>query len=193
MKIPLRYQVSEYDCGQTSLINALNYLFEREEIPVTLLRIINKYTLDLKGKNNITGEQGTSSNAIEKIFNLIEKHTKENNFNISYDILKKESVTENKIRRCLNNNGCVLARCYLQLEHYIIITKIDDTYAYIFDPYYVNENYYDNDCQVYIVRNQNNTYNRAVKINRLFSQNNSDYSLMEVNKREVVLINRNKS
>ena len=26
MKIPLRYQVSEYDCGPTPLLNALNYL-----------------------------------------------------------------------------------------------------------------------------------------------------------------------
>ena len=34
MKIPLRYQVSEYDCGPTSLLNALNYLFQREEISV---------------------------------------------------------------------------------------------------------------------------------------------------------------
>ena len=35
MKIPLRYQISEYDCGPTSMLNAVSYLFEREEIPVS--------------------------------------------------------------------------------------------------------------------------------------------------------------
>ena len=33
MKVPLRYQMTEYDCGPTSLLNAVSYLFEREEIP----------------------------------------------------------------------------------------------------------------------------------------------------------------
>lgn len=33
MKNPLHYQLSEYDCGPTSMMNALAYLFEREEIP----------------------------------------------------------------------------------------------------------------------------------------------------------------
>ena len=33
MKNPLHYQLSEYDCGPTSMMNAIAYLFEREEIP----------------------------------------------------------------------------------------------------------------------------------------------------------------
>ena len=32
MKNPLRYQLSEYDCGPTSMLNALAFLFEREDI-----------------------------------------------------------------------------------------------------------------------------------------------------------------
>ena len=34
MKNPLHYQLTEYDCGPTSLLNAISFLFEREEIPV---------------------------------------------------------------------------------------------------------------------------------------------------------------
>lgn len=30
MKVPLRYQNSEYDCGTTSFINALAYLYNRK-------------------------------------------------------------------------------------------------------------------------------------------------------------------
>ena len=36
MKVPLRYQNTEYDCGTTTFINALAYLYDREEIPVEL-------------------------------------------------------------------------------------------------------------------------------------------------------------
>ena len=43
MKTPLRYQFSEYDCGPTSLQNALSFLFDREEIPPEVLRGISLY------------------------------------------------------------------------------------------------------------------------------------------------------
>lgn len=31
MKSPLRYQISDYDCGPTSMLNAVSFLFEREQ------------------------------------------------------------------------------------------------------------------------------------------------------------------
>ena len=46
MKNPLRYQISEYDCGPTSLLNAISFLFEREEIPPEVIRNIMLYCLD---------------------------------------------------------------------------------------------------------------------------------------------------
>lgn len=63
---------------------------------------------------------------------------------------------------------------------------MDDTFAYIFDPYYVEEDYYYQDEQVAVVLNQPFTHNRRVK------QSKQDFSLMEIGKREVVLINRTK-
>ena len=33
MNNPLRYQMTEYDCGPTSMLNAISYLFPRDEIP----------------------------------------------------------------------------------------------------------------------------------------------------------------
>ena len=50
MKIPLRYQNTEYDCGTTSFINALAYLYDREDIPVELIKAIYKYTLDVENE-----------------------------------------------------------------------------------------------------------------------------------------------
>lgn len=38
MKTPLRYQITEFDCGSVSLINCIVFLFEREEIPAELIK-----------------------------------------------------------------------------------------------------------------------------------------------------------
>ena len=40
MKSPLRYQITEFDCGSVSLINCISYLFEREEMPLEFLKIL---------------------------------------------------------------------------------------------------------------------------------------------------------
>lgn len=46
MKNPLHYQLTEYDCGPTSMLNAVSFLFEREEIPPDIIRNIMLYCLD---------------------------------------------------------------------------------------------------------------------------------------------------
>ena len=46
MKTPLRYQITEFDCGSVSLLNCITYLFKREEIPAELVKAISTYTLD---------------------------------------------------------------------------------------------------------------------------------------------------
>lgn len=190
MKVPLRFQITEYDCGTTSLINALAFLFDREELPVTLLKAIYRYTLDAEGENGIVGEAGTSRDAIEKLSHWIHRYTVNNDFNLSSEVLEKEEVTLEKIKECLNLGGCVLARCYQEVQHYVLITHIDDNFAYIFDPYYLEEDYYAKDSQVAIVLNQSFTHNRVVKINRLFNESKQDFSLMEIENREVVLLNK---
>ena len=189
MKIPLTFQITEFDCGTTSLLNALLFLFEREEIPVSLLKAIYEYTLDAKGEHGIVGEAGTSRRALSHLTNWVQDYVDENDFGINFINLEKEMVTKERIQECLDNDGCVLARCYQDVEHYILITKMDDNFTYIFDPYYVDEEYYVTDEDVAVVLNQPFTHNRLVKTNRIFSQEHTDFSLMEIDKREVVLIN----
>ena len=64
MKNPLRYQLSEYDCGPTSMLNALAFLFEREDIPPEAVRNIMLYCLDCYGSDGVSGKSGTSCAAI---------------------------------------------------------------------------------------------------------------------------------
>ena len=60
MKNPLHYQLSEYDCGPTSMLNAISFLFEREEIPPEVIRNIMLYSLDCYNSEGIQGKSGTS-------------------------------------------------------------------------------------------------------------------------------------
>ena len=49
------------------------------------------------------------------------------------------------MKKCLNNNGVIIARCWHSNEHYGLITKIDDSFVYLFDSYYLDDDYYIND------------------------------------------------
>ena len=46
MKNLLIYQSTEYDCGPTTLTNAIRYLFDREEIYPDIVKYIMLYCLD---------------------------------------------------------------------------------------------------------------------------------------------------
>lgn len=190
MKIPLRFQVTEFDCGTVALLNAFSFLFERKEIPAQLVRAIHLYTLDCHDEDGNIGSGGTSREAIEELTKWITKYSNSNNFNVKCERLEKEEVTLDKIKECLSNKGCVFVRCLQTCEHYVIITKIDKKYAYIFDSYYFDKKEYDKDTQVKIILNKPFTHNRKVTLKRLFSETQKDFSLGKIEGRECVLINK---
>ena len=191
MKIPLRYQNTEYDCGTTSFVNALAYLYDREDIPVELLKAIYRFTLDVENSEGIVGKGGTSRKHAELLARyFVDYANKNDNFDIKCQILSGKEVNLKVMKKTLNNNGVIIARCWQDTEHYVLITKIDDTFAYIFDPYYLDENYYVNDDDVAIVLHDTFTHNRLVKIDRLFDESLKDFSLLEEDKRPVILLNR---
>ena len=90
----------------------------------------------------------------------------------------------------MDKNGVAIARCWQESEHYVIITKIDNYFAYIFDPYYLDKDHYVGDEDIAMVFHEEFTHNRLVKIGRLFDESNKDYSLSEKSRRLVILLNR---
>ena len=191
MKVPLRYQNTEYDCGTTSFVNALAYLYDREDIPIELLKAIYSFTLDVEGNDGIEGHGGTSREHSELLAKYFTKYTNENKeFDIHCKILYGEDVTLGKMKNLLSDNGVIVARCWQDTEHYVLITKIDDNFAYLYDPYYLKQDYYTNDEAVAIVLHESFTHNRLVKIERLFDEPLKDFSLLEKSKRSIILINR---
>lgn len=191
MKIPLKYQNTEYDCGTTTFVNALAYLYDRENIPVELLKAIYKYTLDVEDKNGIVGKGGTSIKNSELLAKYFTEYANQNdNFDIYCEILSGKDVKLEKMRNILDKKGVIIARCWQDTEHYVLITKIDNNFAYIFDPYYLEKDYYLNDPDVAIILHETFTHNRIVKIERLFDERHKDFSLLEENKRSIILISR---
>lgn len=191
MKVPLRYQNTEYDCGTTSFVNALAYLYDREDIPVELLKAIYRFTLDVEGIDGVEGKGGTSKKHAELLAKyFVEFANRNDDFDIKCKILYGENVTLERIKDSLNNNGVVIARCWQASEHYVLITNIDENFVYLFDPYFLEEDYYVDDEDVAIVLHETFTHNRVVKIERLFSEKLEDFSLMKKDNRSIILINR---
>ena len=64
MKNFLLTQSTEYDCGPVTLVNAMRFLFEREEIPPALIRAIWLYANDTYNEQGQKGTRGTSKACI---------------------------------------------------------------------------------------------------------------------------------
>lgn len=67
-KTPLTYQITEYDCGTTCVLNAIKYLFNREEIAPQMYKKILEETLD-KSFNNEIGKGGTTNLSLRNLCN----------------------------------------------------------------------------------------------------------------------------
>ena len=139
MFTPLQYQVSEYDCVPTALINAVSYLFHRKEIPPMVIRHIYLYCLDTVGRNARFGIGGTSKYAVRLVGNWLNSYRMKS-FAVSTEFIEKGDVSihpEHKINQCLEQDGVVLCNMLLtkKEEHYLMITGIDDHWVYCFDSY----------------------------------------------------------
>lgn len=159
IKSILNYQITNYDCAPTTFVNAISYLFHREEIQPAILSDIYKYTLD---------EKGTSDKAMIKLCRILNNR----NYNLNCKVIT--NITYEQINDCLLNGGVVILKCFQSSEHYVLITKIDKKYVYLFDPYYINIKKI-NDKSIKIMNDSR--YNRRVNVNRVFSNTKDDFAI----------------
>ena len=191
MKIPLRFQITEFDCGTVSLQNAVSYLFEREDIPAELIREISLYTLDCYDEKWNLGQGGTSRESVAFITKRMAEYAKSHDFWLSAVHKECENVTADTIKTFLKKKWVVLWRTYLEWdEHYVIITDMDKDFVYIRDPYYLDAEFYDNDKEIDIVLWHIFDYNRKVSLKRFTSIQKKDLALGPVKLRECALIRR---
>ena len=92
MKIPLHYQVSEFDCGPTTVLNAMSYLFERENLTAEIVRNIMIYCLDCYNEEGRPGGNGTSRAAMMFLSNWLNGFGKVAKLPVSSRYLSGKSV-----------------------------------------------------------------------------------------------------
>lgn len=189
-KTPLMYQITEYDCGTTSVLNAIKYLFNREEIAPEMYKRILQETLD-KNFNDQVGKGGTSNQSLKKLCDeLFVKGTKELDI-IAEEIPEEDiSIYNKELENEINNGNVAILQVYQGGLHYVLLTKIDEEFAYLFDPYYLPINYYDNDIDIEIIKDKSFEYNRKVRKERLDSNSKLDFSLLHGKKGQIILLKK---
>lgn len=138
MKTPFRLQASEYDCVPTTALNALSYLYERNEIPPLAIQRIFMYCLDSVSSRQNLGH-GTTSYAVQLFGNWLNEFRK-NKFQTNATYITGSDVNlsqNNKIARTLNSGGAALIRIKTSGKswHYILGLTLDESWLYAFDPH----------------------------------------------------------
>lgn len=198
MKNYLNYQSTEYDCGPVSLMNGIRYLFDREDIYPDVPKFIMLYCMDMYNENGEFCKSGTSHSVMEFLSNWLNHFSKIKCFPIACECLKDKEVIlspKSKIVRELKKGSAVVLYLHLDVWHYVLLTGIENNKAFIFDPYFEDEESYPLDPEyisdkIQFVFDQPKKYNRIVDIDRLEQTNLDYYAMGPVKNRLAVIMKR---
>lgn len=189
MKNPLHYQLSDYDCGPTSVLNAISYLFSREEITPEIIRNIMLYCLDCYSAEGIPGKSGTSHAAMMFLSHWLNRYGEIGQISISSKFLSGKSVflgLESYINDALKRKGVAVVRLFYDEPHYVLLTGIQNKNVLMFDPYYREEEFEQRD--IIVTNDQPFWYNRVVP-KKYFNKESLDlYAFGPEQEREALLI-----
>lgn len=189
MKNPLHYQFSEYDCGPTAMLDAVSYLFEREQIPPEVLRNIMLYCLDCYGADGVSGKSGTSCAAMMFLSNWLNSFGKVGRLSVSSRYLSGRSVycgEDGYLYDALRRNGAAVVRLFYDEWHYVLLTGTENGCVRMFDPYFRTVPYDQKD--ILIVKDQPFSCNRLVPETYLNREELDIYALGPADGREAVLL-----
>lgn len=189
MKIPLQYQRTEYDCGPTALLNAISFLFHREEIPPDILRYIFMYTLDSFNQKGEACKSGTSQMAMMFLSNWMNQYAKTKRLPIACEYLDEEGIMMTKNSRlvsAIQQGGVVVVRLYYGCDHYVTLTGLTGESVLLFDPYFRKRAFAQEGIDM--IHTMPCVANRRVDFSALNKETKTPYALGPPKKREAVLI-----
>ncbi|MDR0595955.1 MAG: peptidase C39 [Clostridiales Family XIII bacterium] len=191
MKNPLAYQRTEYDCGPTTLLNAVSFLFEREEIPPELLKFVSMYAMDSYGRCGEHGKGGTSRLAMMFISGWLNEYGQMTKFPIESEYLSGTGVTAepgSRLTLALKEGGAVIVRVKYEVDHYLLLTGLDGDRLLAWDPYYRMRKYSGEAADVELVTDKPKLYNCVFSLERLNARGKGFYMLGDPEKREAVTV-----
>lgn len=203
MKTPFRYQATDFDCVPTTFINAIQYLFDRSEIPPAVIQKIMLYSLDTVNKYGEYGKRGTTGLSIQLILQWLESFQDDKFSFKRCEYLPKEQIhlrQGNKIMSCMNRDGVALLRVNDSktsntLFHYMLALGVDDNdsdWFLFFDPYYRVQQFKGEDSKYleWLGDNSRQGANLRIKRERLDSLEYEKYSMAAMDERECCLLER---
>lgn len=192
MKNKLICQTTNYDCGPTCLTNALRFLFERAEIPPILLKQIWAMGNDAYSDSGEPGKAGTSLEALRYLGHWFTDYGEKCGFPLRAKFLEGEAATVaegGEILNCLRDGGCVMLRCVIHggSGHYVLLTRIlEGGMIGLFDPY--DGDLDPGDPGRRFIHDRPMDMNRAVRMEYLNLQDDSEYAMGPFHKRELLLL-----
>jgi hypothetical protein len=189
MKIPLRYQMTEYDCGPTSMLNAISYLFERDEIPPDVPKNIMMYCLDAYNGKGEFGKSGTSQMAMMFLSSWLNQFSKAKRFPVSCSYLAGDEVKispESPIVGALQQGGAVVIRLQYGGWHYVLLTGVRGDEIELFDPYYRKRPF--NNPGIAVIDDRPMQANRRVAFGLMNREEKGPYALGPIETREAVIL-----
>lgn len=175
MQSPLRYQVSEFDCGPTAILNAISVLFPSEEIPVEFVQTVYHLSLDDMSEDGRPGWKGTSPAAMYHISDWLNLYRDRTGYPLRTAFYRGAEVRydeDSPILRCIKDGGTAVVKCLLGGEHYVTLTGIDDRGVHVFDPYDWDVEY---EPDILCVTDQPLTTNRIVPLSILTREDGSSH------------------
>jgi len=189
MKTPMQYQITEYDCGPATVLNALRFLFEREEISPEIIKYIMTYSLDTYNNKGESGKSGTSRMAMMFLSNWLTHFAKVTKFPLVSEFLSDEFVIispNSRIIGALQQGGVVVLRIMYDVGHYILLTGVSGDKAEFFDPYYRVRKF--KRAGVEMLDSSGMGPNRRITFEALNADKRDYYTLGSVQNREAVII-----
>ena len=190
MRVPLIYQMTRYDCGPTTLVNALRFLYEREEIDPELVRAVYARTLDDCSEDGELGKLGTSHQAMRHVARYLNVYARGAAFPIATDVLDGERAgltAGSYAYRELESNGgadawrpraAAIARVWHgDNGHYILLTGVAHGRVLAFDPFLEDAPGTVDGVRIREVPDMPFVANRSVDVRAFSSDVRADYAL----------------
>lgn len=193
MKNDLISQSSEYDCGPTCLLNAIRFLFEREEIQPGLLKQIWMMGNDTYCEKGRLGCHGTSRAAMCYMADWLREYAKGCRFPVDAMFFcgaSAQMAPGTPAWDWIDRGGCAVMRCFAdKIPHYVLLTRLlPGGEVGLFDPYDEEPDFREPGRRV--IAGRPREMNRAVRYELLNLEDTSDYAMGEPAVRELLLIRR---
>lgn len=192
MKNTLTYQSTEYDCGPTTIVNAIRFLYERQEIPPALIKGIWAYCNDTYDAEGHAGKHGTSKAAIRFMAHWLTKFGEGYHMPIRAEYCEDGDAAiqpGSRTYECLREGGVALMRCWSAgYGHYVLLTTLLGDRIGLFDPYDEPDDTVPDLPGLSIIYDQPCRMNRVVSLDILNRTDKTDYAMGELNLRENLLI-----